>query len=742
MLSYHDALHTDLSTLTDAAEKWDKTAEMFKDAAKIYDQKVKGIFEDGSASGQHAQAGLLATGTTSGQYTGAQKEAKAIADILRDAHHQFVELRKKLKSEIADAKHAKMLISSDKGVCSWDWDNMDSETKRAVTHDGSASEVPEYWTKRIAKAVKDMDDADQGVKLALDAVTVDSAPLDGIKNGFNAKAEGDIEKVEGKRADELSTKLNSEGKLPPQEMAELERLFRDNSDDKAFSRTYLNGLGAENTIKLGNTLREMGKDGNRVEKGLADSIATATKVPASVAKMPVDSKAYKEWLDSADGRFNKKFLGDLKEVGTKNFASNTEPVYGYQDFVTLLKHGSGYDDQFMHHLANDIIETEKKQPDLWDIWNGKPVQKGIEHDPLDGVLGIMSKDPAASTAYLDPQHNDHLKYLLKDRDWPKYVMNGPGMVSDNDTMSELYNRHGFGAALESAATGNVPGTEHAYGGHTEAEARVMRDTIKLLNGDDQSGAKMPANLRAPLGHMLTDYTPDTHEILSRTNGTYKQFGDEGGVFRNEDSGAVGMAVSRNDLVNVMRGVAEDPAAYGDMYAAERQYAADTLAGVPIVPKNPAEESQRDGVIHAASSAFGFYDGVTSDVLYDKRDAKIQWARDLNHHVTSTSGTALNFIPSSPKAVPVLGDAANRILDFGMYDWTKETIAEAGAQAGKEDRANFEAGQKEVDNLVYQWGKKQGYDSDDWEVRNLDGKGLDTHNTARSEAFKWLDRPES
>ncbi|MFI8994041.1 DUF6571 family protein [Streptomyces sp. NPDC053542] len=742
MLSYHDALHTDLSTLTTAAEKWEKAAEMFKDAAKIYDQQVKGIFEDGSASGRHARAGLLATGTTSGQYTGAQKEAKAIADLLRDAHHQFTELRKNLTSEIADAKHAKMKISADKGVCSWDWDRIDADTKRAIVHDPGSHESEEYWTKRIAKVVKDMDDADHGVKLALDAVTVDSAPLDGIQNGFNAKAEGDIEKVEGKRAEELSTKLDSEGELPPKEMAELERLFRDNSDDKAFSRTYLNGLGAENTIKLGNKLREMGKDGNGLEKGLTDSIATATRLPASVAKMPVDSTAYKQWLDSADGQFNKKFLSDLKSVGAKNFGSNTEPVYGYQDFVTLLKHGNGYDDQFMHHLANDIIDTEKKEPDLWDIWNGKPVQKGIEHDPLDGVLGLMSKDPAASTAYLDPQHNDHLTYLLKDRDWPKYVMNGPGMVSDNDTMSDLYNRHGFGAALEAAATGNVPGTEHPLGGHTESEARVMHDTIRLLNGDHQGGAKMPSNLRAPLGHMLTDYTPDTHEILSRTNGEYKQFGDDGGVFRNGDTGAVGMAVSRNDLVNIMRGVAEDPAAYGDMYTAERQYAADTLAGIDINPANEHERAKRDGVIDAASSVFGFYDGVTSDVAFDKRDASVQWARDLNHHVTSSSGALLNFVPSSPSAVPVLGDAANRIVDFGMYDWTKETISEANAHAGEENRHAFTAGQKEVDNLIYQWGKKQGYDNNDWEVRNLDGQGLGTHNDARREAFTWLDRPES
>ncbi|THA48336.1 hypothetical protein E6R62_29195 [Streptomyces sp. A1136] len=48
------------------------------------------------------------------------------------------------------------------------------------------------------------------------------------------------------------------------------------------------------------------------------------------------------------------------------------------------------------------------------------VQSLVRPRPLDGLLGIMSRDPAASTSYLDPGpegKNDNLHYLLKERDW-------------------------------------------------------------------------------------------------------------------------------------------------------------------------------------------------------------------------------------------------------------------------------------------------------------------------------------
>ncbi|MFC6061531.1 hypothetical protein [Streptomyces ochraceiscleroticus] len=734
MLSYHDALHTDLSTLTTAAEKWEKAAGMFKDAAKIYDKQVKGIFEDGSASGRHAQAGLLATGTTSGQYTGAQQEAKAIASLLRDAHHQFTELRKNLESEIADAKKAKMKVSEDKGVCSWDWDRIDADTKRAIVHDPSSHESEEYWTKRIAKVVKDMDEADHGVKLALDAVTVDSAPLDGIKNGFNAKAEGDIEKVEGKRASELATKLNSDGKLPPREMAELARLNRDNAHDKAYSQTMLNSLGTYNTIKLVNSLNNAAqlKDTDHkkgylaLEKGLATTLATATK--------DTDSAFYKKWRE------------DMKKTGVKRFedtgvVGRLDKYRGYQSLLTLMEQGDpkDYSPQMLKDLGHDLraAEDPKKggDPGIWDThgtFSGKN-DGWFANDPLDATLGIMSHQPDTATEFLDPgphDKNDMLKYLLDDRDWEisdetKQV----GIADHTSPLEDKDNRVGLGAALQAAATGHVPGTEHVLGGHSTEQARIMHDMITTLNETGQA-EKMPAALRAPIGQALKDYTPDTHEILARVNTTYsdRALDPHKADIWGPDNNAK-MSVTEEQLIKVMRGVADDHKTFGEMYDAERQYNAVAFADMP--KSNTSPETLNP--IQKASTALGMYDGVRADVTFDIRDGDIQKARDVNHDLTASSGVVLNFMGDYVPA----GDVANRVVDFVAYDATKDKIAEATADSTHKNSHEFMFGQQTVDDMVVSWAGSHGEKPDSDFTETLVGHHQTKYREGREDALDYL-----
>lgn len=724
MLTYHDVMTTKFSLLGKAATKWDEAAKKFESAQKTYDAKVKSLSTGGSWNGQSAIAAQPVSVVTSGQYTAAAKEARAIASILRDAQDQFVELRTKLKTAVEDAVKAGMKVSED-GIARYDYDKASEADANAARHDPDMHTVEDKWTQHISKAVEAFDHTDQYVKIALKQAVQDPDPLDGVSHGFNNKALGDIEAVEGKRATHLATQLNSEdGNLSPKERAELERLLRNNEGDKTFSQTFLNGLGPKGTITFNNKLNGLAKGDDKqdylaIQEGLANSVASATRNP----KDPF----YNTWRQG------------LRKVGAENIGSNTNPLYGYQSFVDLMTHGKDYGKQFFNDLGDDLIATEKDHPDIWTTWGAG--HKGIASDPLDSMLGIMSKQPDASTAFFDPAgKNDHLKYLLDDRDWPKMATSHPGGIY---TMDNPASRLGLGAALEAAATGERPGTEHTLGGHSAAEARVMQNTINLLNSEG-AGDKLHMNLRAPLGNMLSDYTVDTHEILSRTNEDYKSRFDEGqqgGVWKDE-KGVVRMAVDKNDLVRVMRGVANDPAAYAGMYNAERQYAADYLTSTEF-----NKPQDRLAAINSASSVYGFYDGISSDIVFDKRDEGIQWARDVNHHVTSSSGALLNFIPSEiapgvsmPAGVPVGGDLVNRMVDFGMYDWTKDQIAEANKVAGEDNRQVFDTGQRQVDNLVLEWGKKNGHpDGNEPIMKNLVGAGQERHDSAREEAFRALDR---
>ncbi|MEU5102159.1 MULTISPECIES: DUF6571 family protein [unclassified Streptomyces] len=710
---------TDLSLLETAATKWDEAAKKFEAVQRIYDSKVKSVGLDGSWTGRANLVARPNMQLTDNQFTAAPKEARAIASILRDAHSQFVELRGKVKSAVADAQKAGMKVS-DAGVASYDYSKAGASAANAARHDPGTHEAEQTWTRHIDAAVKAVDDADQGVKLALKAAVQDPDLIDGAVNGFNDKAEGDIEKVEAKEAEELSTRINSGDKLSDKEMAELQRLFRDNQHDKAFSQTFLDAMGPKATIQLNNKFNSLAKDGDdkdfrALQEGVATSLATATKSPSD--------PFYKKWQEG------------LRKVGTENFGRIGESLYGYQSFLNLMTHGKNYGKKFLLDLGNDLIALEKK--DGTDKW-----QKGAGHslestDPLDDLLGIMGKQPDVAKAFLDPGvdgSNDHLRYVLQDRNWPKIVMQTPD--GDIYYRDDPDSRQGLGPALEAGATGNVPGTDHVLGYHTDAEARIMRDTIKLLD-EGRHGGDLHPNLRDNMGRMLVDYTPETHEILTRT-GMYM---DKDGVWNDgtSDPKDSHMSVPRESLVRIMRGVSEDGKAFDEMYEAECFYAAGTLTKTDFHDPN-----ERASAIEGASSVFGFYDGISSDIARDKKDDAVSWA---NHAQTGefvitggmqAAASAGASLAGKGPATGFVTDAIYRILYAGVYDWKEDQIAQAGHAAAGETEYHFTTGQKQVNHLVAGWAKENGYSAESGLSRHLVGSGQERYDSARTEGLIYLD----
>ncbi|MER7789485.1 DUF6571 family protein [Streptomyces sp. NPDC097640] len=719
MLTYRQVMTTDLSLLEMAATKWDEAAKKFEAVQRVYDSKVKSVGLDGSWSGQANLVARPNMQLTDNQFTAAPKEARAIASILRDAHSQFVELRGKVKSAVADAEKAGMKVS-DAGVASYDYSKASASAVSAARHDPGMHEAEETWTRHIDAAVKAVDDADQGVKLALKAAVQDPDLIDGAVNGFNDKAEGDIEKVEAKEAEELSTRINSGDKLSDKEMAELQRLFRDNRHDKAFSQTFLDAMGPKATIQLNNKFNSLAKDGDDkdfrvLQEGVATSLATATKSPSD--------PFYKKWQEG------------LRKVGTENFGRIGENLYGYQSFLNLMTHGKNYGKKFLLDLGNDLIALEKK--DGTDKW-----QKGAGHslestDPLDDLLGIMGKQPDVAKAFLDPGvdgSNDHLRYVLQDRNWPKIVMQTPD--GDIYYRDDPDSRQGLGPALEAGATGNVPGTDHVLGYHTDAEARIMRDTINFLD-EGRRGGDLHPNLRDNMGRMLVDYTPETHEILTRT-GMYM---DKDGVWNDgtSDPKDSHMSVPRESLVRIMRGVSEDGKAFDEMYEAERFYAAGTLTKTDFHDPN-----ERASAIEGASSVFGFYDGISSDIARDKKDDAVSWA---NHAQTGefvitggmqAAASAGASLAGKGPATGFVTDAVYRILYAGVYDWKEDQIAQAGQAAARDTEYHFTTGQKQVNHLVAGWAKENGYSTESGLSRHLVGSGQERYDSARTEGLIYLD----
>ncbi|MFG2298579.1 hypothetical protein [Streptomyces sp. NPDC048603] len=218
---------TDLGLLTAAAAKWDAMAGELNKVEVRYGETVQKV-STGSPNwvGVSAGAAGRSSAGTRYEYAAAQIQAKAIASLLRDAHEQFTDLRKRVENARAEAITAGMTVS-EQGRVAFDYAKLTPAERSAYRHDpdGEASirTAVTKWQQHIDDRVKAFAQADQHVKAALEAVVVDSNKDnfgkggDQTLSGFNAGAEGDLSKypVPGTTDKEAATKTDgwqSEGK--------------------------------------------------------------------------------------------------------------------------------------------------------------------------------------------------------------------------------------------------------------------------------------------------------------------------------------------------------------------------------------------------------------------------------------------------------------------------------------------------------------------------------------------------
>ncbi|MFG3407259.1 hypothetical protein [Streptomyces sp. NPDC048142] len=132
-------MQTDLSKLTAAAGKWKAMAGEFKKLEDQYKRDVHGVTVDGSWAGLSAAAANEHFNVTLRELQGAQREAKAIASLLHDAHTQFVDLRGKVQAARADAIEAGMKVSA-QGAVFFDTERLTPSSRNAYHHDPSYQE--------------------------------------------------------------------------------------------------------------------------------------------------------------------------------------------------------------------------------------------------------------------------------------------------------------------------------------------------------------------------------------------------------------------------------------------------------------------------------------------------------------------------------------------------------------------------------------------------------------------------
>lgn len=176
MLTYYDIMTVDLGGLITAAGKWDEAAEEFGKVEKRYRDSVEKITLNDIWRGDSSDRAQIKFAATRFEYQAAQKQAKATATLLRNAHEQFVELVQQLKTARTDAVRAGMKVS-EQGNVAFDYTTL-TEGERAATRNDpdyarSVRESEQSWADHIKACVKAVDDADTDLKKDLEAVVKD-----------------------------------------------------------------------------------------------------------------------------------------------------------------------------------------------------------------------------------------------------------------------------------------------------------------------------------------------------------------------------------------------------------------------------------------------------------------------------------------------------------------------------------------------------------------------------------------
>lgn len=751
MPTYHEIMTTDLSALTTAADKWTGMAGEFDKQEKAYEKEVQGITLERTWIGQSAEAANAQFRVMLNEYRAAQTQAKAIASLLRDAHTQFTEFKSKLQTVKADALKADMLIS-DAGRVTFDMASLSEGSRAAYRHDPdyqkSVRDAVGSWQRAIDRLVAQTSDADAGVQIALKAVVKDTDATDGTGDGFNGQALGDIEAYELRNTQEIAERLLDGKKVSDADLAEMDRAMRDQAGDKVFAQGLLNKLGPEGIVKLSDVMSDRERDGGssadqytKLLGGLADTVATATQVPGSMTDAGPGSAKYQAWLNSPDGAFYKKFTEGLKEAGAKNYDSKTNPLYGYRPFVEMMTRADQpFDDQFLNQLGHDMIAAEKDNRAIFEQWGGN--HREGRADALDSLLGVMSKNPDAATAFFDPKLENgqaHLDYLVGNgddaREWPKLnTVAGPRLIVEDDPLS----RHGLGLALEAGATGEEPGTPLGKPGpHSEGQARVMQGIIATLD-QGTNGDTVPEGLKAPLGRVLTDYTQDTHAILGGYAPGTPTGLDDVRVSGDEAS----ITNSKASLLRVMRGVSDGVAGEGDdgtpirvfdaLYESQRLYSVEYLDTGQRVPEASLTSNVASWDVKSrhVGEAFGGLNAVGMDMVLDDRDAKIGKINDQARYAYHGFGAAANMIPQ-------VGDIAQRAVDAATYEWSKVVTEEADKLAKGEVSTGTAHGIASTNGLIEDWAVAREVPKESIAVQNAVGEAKQSYITGREEAFSAL-----
>ncbi|MER5983571.1 hypothetical protein [Streptomyces sp. NPDC001787] len=725
MLQYDDVVNAPVEKLKAAVDDW---AEMLSKLEKLAEDARTGMkAKADKAEWEGVNAGVTKSfiTKTATEFEDAAAQARGIRSLLADAHTSFKFAKDELIRLRDDEAPATGVVVSATGKVS---PRYDLETDTAARHDPDYPEALRRQKtavtslqKKIDHIVEDCSDADESLKLALEANVKD-------EHNFSSPKYTSLDAEQVDRAAALLKQATGEGGTARnvEALRKLEEVIDDNRDDPEFATGFYRKLGAEGTLEA---YTRMSLDSTSLGPAGQDRAAMVRNIQSDMGSM-LGLATTPSVPNHLDATWTTQLMkAGRKEIDVSSFAGNAK-VYGYQALGSLLREGT-YDKQFLTSVGRDMIAMDKKNPQIWS--GSLPYDQkmslnlgsegGRGFNPITGLMEALSNNPGASSELFnenmrDDTDKDGIVTLADKETEGKKAQSVVDYMLDKKPTADWYDtavggestpgQTAIGSALEAAVTGRVPGDDDAPPvRHTKDMSQVMEKVVEKIGTNPELVSAKAGDPPGPLsalaprfGAMAAEYMPDLQATAENAAGQIKPFG-------------VPAEFDKALMARFLGSVGQDPQAYGAISHAQQAYTTALVSDAFQHPEKHADmgEAVRNAV-HPGGEIAGMMTEARTHAIHElKTHEQSEYSKGVEDNAKWTNRVIDLVGGKYIEMVPVGGDVLTwiqeDIADSVVESAELDSLDEAGLESGAEYATGERSAKAAAANAVVTGAKAAG-----------------------------------
>ncbi|MEE1737673.1 hypothetical protein PUR49_14360 [Streptomyces sp. BE147] len=725
MLQYDDVVNAPVEKLKAAVDDW---AEMLSKLEKLAEDARTGMkAKADKAEWEGVNAGVTKSfiTKTATEFEDAAAQARGIRSLLADAHTSFKFAKDELIRLRDDEAPATGVVVSATGKVS---PRYDLETDTAARHDPDYPEALHRQKtavtslqKKIDRIVEDCSDADESLKLALEANVKD-------EHNFSSPKYTSLDAEQVDRAAALLKQATGEGGTARnvEALRKLEEVIDDNRDDPEFATGFYRKLGAEGTLEA---YTRMSLDSTSLGPAGQDRAAMVRNIQSDMGSM-LGLATTPSVPNHLDATWTTQLMkAGRKEIDVSSFAGNAK-VYGYQALGSLLREGT-YDKQFLTSVGRDMIAMDKKNPQIWS--GSLPYDQkmslnlgsegGRGFNPITGLMEALSNNPGASSELFnenmrDDTDKDGIVTLADKETEGKKAQSVVDYMLDKKPTADWYDtavggestpgQTAIGSALEAAVTGRVPGDDDAPPvRHTKDMSQVMEKVVEKIGTNPELVSAKAGDPPGPLsalaprfGAMAAEYMPDLQATAENAAGQIKPFG-------------VPAEFDKALMARFLGSVGQDPQAYGAISHAQQAYTTALVSDAFQHPEKHADmgEAVRNAV-HPGGEIAGMMTEARTHAIHElKTHEQSEYSKGVEDNAKWTNRVIDLVGGKYIEMVPVGGDVLTwiqeDIADSVVESAELDSLDEAGLESGAEHATGERSAKAAAANAVVTGAKAAG-----------------------------------